>query len=90
MCKAMLINGKLYKTFWAEAIIATATNLQNRYATISAEKTAYELRNKHKPNFSHLKYSDTKLMLNRSDKNLMKKDNEIFVDNDLRSMRYWI
>ena len=43
MAKVMLINDKLPKTFWAEAI-TTAAYLENRLPTKSTEKTPLELR----------------------------------------------
>ena len=44
MAKVMLINSKLPKSFWVEAI-TTAAYLQNHLPTKSAKKTPYELCN---------------------------------------------
>lgn len=93
MCKAMLINAKLPKTFWAEAI-ATAAYLQNRLPTKSTEKTPYELWNGHKPNLSHLKVFGCKAYVYVHKQKRRKFDEKategIFVGYDLRSKGYRI
>ncbi|CAM8925746.1 unnamed protein product [Rhodiola kirilowii] len=93
MTRTMLIESRLARSFWAEAMNAACYVLNRCYLRPILDKTPYELLKVRKPNISHLRVFGSKCYVHNNGKNQLGKfdprsDEGIFVGYALHSKAY--
>ncbi|CAM8956208.1 unnamed protein product [Rhodiola kirilowii] len=93
MTRTMLIESRLARSFWAEAMNAACYILNRCYLRPILDKTPYELLKGRKPNISHLRVFGSKCYVHNNGKNQLGKfdprsDEGIFVGYGLHSKAY--